>query len=202
MASHHKFVGALMKQAQLKTRLDRLRQLKGVGIVNFYTSLGENGYWTGGYFIPKRTFCAIPTGTEGHQIFREQPNTEASDEIAAHCGMFRPEKNAGYEEMAEAARDLVVDWLKNDPRHIIDDYKPSPQQRERSMSEAQLWDDDGKLLGQREERKEGDEEDELEWQAILNAEGMPEPNDGGISDEELKKAAELPLPVEVVSERL
>jgi hypothetical protein len=116
--------------------------------------------------------------------------------------MFRLEKNAGYEVMAEATRDLVVDWLKNDPRHVVDDYKPSPQQRERSMSEAQLWDDDGKLLGRREERKEGDEEDELEWQAILNAEGMPEPNDGGISDEELKKAAELPLPVEVVSERL
>ena len=200
MASHLKFVGALMKQTQLKARLDRLSQLKGIGIANFYTSLGENGYWTGGYFVPKRTFCAIPTGMEGDQIFREQPNTKASDEIAAHCGMFQPEKNARYEEMAEAARDLVVDWLKNDPRHVVDDYKPSPQQRQRSMSETQLWDDDGKLLGQREKRKEGDEEDELQWQAILNAQGMPEPNDGGISVEELKKAAELRLPVEEAGE--
>lgn len=127
IASHLKFVGALMKQAQLKIRLDRLSHLKGIGVVNLYTSLGENGYWAGGYFVPKRTFCAIPTGEE-FQIFREQPNTKASDEIAAHCSMFKPDKNPKYEEMAEACRDMILDWLKNDPRNMLDNYKPSQRQ--------------------------------------------------------------------------
>lgn len=198
IASHLKFVGALMKQAQLKTRLERLSHLKGIGVVNVYTSLGDNGYWTGGYFVPKRTFCAIPTAAEEFQIFREQPNTEASDEIAAHCSMFRPDKNPKYEEMAEASRDMVLDWLKNDPRNVLDDYKPSQGQRERSMSEAQQWDDDGNVLGSSEGGKDGNE-DEWQLQAILNAQGMPEPADGGISNEDLKKAAELPLPAEEVS---
>lgn len=200
MASHLKFVGALMKPAQLKMRLERLGQLKGIGLANFYTSLGENGYWTGGYFVPKRTFCAIPrTPPEEARIFREQSNVDASDEIAAHCSMFRPEKNPRYEEMAEKARDLVVEWLKNDPRAVVDEYKPSQSQRQRSMSEAQLWDDDGNVVGQKEE-KNGEDEDESQLQAILNAPGMPEPIDGGVSDEDLQRAAELPLPVEDVSE--
>jgi hypothetical protein len=199
MASHLKFVGALMKQAQLKMRLERLSHLKGVGIVNLYTSLGENGYWTGGYFIPKRTFCAIPAGAEERQIFREQPNTEIADEIAAHCSMFRPEKNPKYEEMAETSRDMILGWLKNDPRDIFDDYKPSQGQRERSMSDARQWDDDGNVLGSSGWGKYRDE-DEWQLQAILNAQGMPEAADGGISDEDLNKAVELPLPAEEVSE--
>lgn len=200
MASHLKFVGALMKPAQLKTRLERLGQLKGIGVANFYISLGENGYWTGGYFVPKRTFCAIPKEPlEEARIFREQPNVDASDEIAAHCTMFQPEKNVRYEEMAEKARDLIVECLKNDPRAVVDEYKPSQAQRQRTMSEAQMWDDDGKVLGHKKDEKGGNE-DESQLQAILNASGMPEAQDGGVSDEELQKAAELPLPVEDVSE--
>jgi hypothetical protein len=200
MASHLKFVGALMKPAQLKTRLERLSQFKGIGVADFYTSLGENGYWTGGYFVPKRTFCAIPREPpEQARIFREQPNVDASDEIAAHCGMFRPEKNPRYEEMVEKARDLVVEWLRNEPRAVVDEYKPSQAQRQRSLSEAQLWDDDGKVLGLKEEKNSGDE-DESQLQAIMDAPGMPEPKDGGVSDEELQRAAKLPLPVEDVSD--
>jgi hypothetical protein len=200
MAGHLKFVGALMKQVQLKTRLERLANIKGVGVVDFYTSLGENGYWTGGYFVPKRTFCAIPTDTTELSIFREQPNIKAADEIAAHCSMFRPLKNPKYEEMSFAARSVIQEWLKNDPREVVDDYKPTQGQKERSMSEAQLWDDDGNVLGQKQERNSGDEEDELQLQAILSASGMPEAKDGGISDEDLKNAAALPLPAEEVSE--
>lgn len=199
MASHLKFVGALMKPAQLKMRLERLGALKGIGVANFYTSLGENGYWSGGYFVPKRTFCAIPREPpEEARIFREQPNANAADEIAAHCSMFRPEKNPKYEEMAEKARDLAVEFLKNDPRSAVDEYKPSPTQRQRSMSEAHLWDDDGKVKEEKESKKLEDE-DESQLQAILNHSGMPEPVDGGVTDEELQKAAELPLPEEDVS---
>lgn len=199
IAGHIKFVGALMKQSQLKMRLERLSQLKGVGVVNIYTSLGDNGYWSGSYFVPKRTFCAIPTGTEESQIFREQPNNQASDEIAAHCSMFTPNKNPKYDEMARTSRDIILDWLKNDPRNIFDEYEPSQEQRERSMSDAKQWDDDGNILGLN-EVGEYASEDEWQLQAILRAQGMPEPTDSGISDEDLKRAAELPLPVEGVEE--
>lgn len=200
VASHLKFVGALMRPAQLKTRLERLSHLKGVGVVNIYASLGENGYWTGGYFVPKRTFCAVPRETDkGASLFREQPNVEASDEVAAHCSMFRPEKNKGYREMGEKAADLVTDWVKNGPSAVVDDYEPSQRQRQQSISEAQLWDDDGKVLALEVEKKSEDE-DALQLQAILDADGMPEAKDGGVSDEDLRKAIESPLPVEDVSE--
>jgi hypothetical protein len=194
IAGHLKFVGALMKQAQLKMRLERLSRLKGIGVINIYTSLGENGYWTGGYFVPKRAFCAIPTGAEESKIFREQPNTQASDELAAHCSIFRPDKNPKYEEMAKSSRDMILEWIKDDPRNIFDDYKPSEGQRERSISDAQQWDDDGNILGSSDDNHANF--DEWQLQAILKAQGMPEPAESGVSDEDLRKATELALPPE------
>jgi hypothetical protein len=200
MASHLKFVGALMKQAQLTTRLERLSQLKGVGLVNIYTSLGENGYWTGGYFVPKRTFCAIPTEKEAAKIFTEQANPKAANEIEAHCSMFRPEKNERYEEMVERSRGFVLQWLKHDPRRLVDEYKPSREQLTRSKSESQLWDDDGKVLRHEEKsgggEKGGEQEDEDQLQAIIKSEDMPHPEDGGVDDETLKMALEVPLPAD------
>ena len=199
MAGHLKFVGALMKQTQLTTRLERLSQLDGVGLVNVYTSLGENGYWSGGYFVPKRTFCAIPTGKEQSRLFIEQPNPKAKDEIEAHCSMFRPEKNERYEEMLERSKGLVLQWMKNDPRKVVDEYKPSREQLTRSRSESQLWDDDGlvKNAEGEEEGEKGEAEDEDQLKAILKSREMPQPEDGGIDDEELKMALQVPLPADV-----
>jgi hypothetical protein len=194
MASHLKFVGALMKQPQLTTRLERLTQLKGVGVVNLYTSMGENGYWTGGYFVPKRTFCAVPTEKEARRLFLEQPNTKAKDEIQAHCSMFRPEKNSEYETMLETARNFILQWSKHDPRKVVDDYQPNPEQRLRSRSESQLVDDDGKVLKPKIEAGKGETEDELQLQAIRCNQDMPEAEDGGVDEEALKKATEVPLP--------
>jgi hypothetical protein len=196
MASHLKFVGALMKQAQLTTRLERLSHLKGVGVVNLYTSMGENGYWTGGYFVPKRTFCAVPTEKEARRLFQEQPNTKAKDEIQAHCSMFRPEKNSEYETMLDTARDLVLKWSKHDPRKVVDDYQPNPEQRLRSKSESQLVDDDGKVLKPKIEAGKGETEDELQLQAIRSNQDMPEAEDGGVDEEALKRATEVPLPAD------
>jgi hypothetical protein len=198
MASHLKFVGALMKQTQLTTRLERLSQLEGVGLVNVYTSLGENGYWSGGYFVPKRTFCAIPTGKEQSRLFIEQPNPKAVDEIAAHCSMFKPEKNEGYKEMLERSRGLVLQWVKHDPRRVVDEYKPSREQLTRSKSESQLWDDDGVVLTPEGEKdgEKGEEEDEDQLKAILKSQDMPQPEDGGLDDEVLKMALQAPLPAD------
>ncbi|KAH8801369.1 hypothetical protein F5884DRAFT_862069 [Xylogone sp. PMI_703] len=210
MAGHLKFVGALMKPAQLRVRLERLSQLKGVGVLNFYTSLGTNDYWTGGYFVPKRTFCAIPSGKgeeTAESIFKEQPNTKAKDEVAAHCGMFKPETNEAYEDMSMKARDVVVGWIRGEGTgEVIDGYEVTESQRRRSISEAKLWDDDGNIRSEYLEKERNknakvdekmEDDDELQLQAILNAQDMPEPSDGGISDEEeLKRAAAVPLPIE------
>jgi len=195
MSGHLKFVGALMKQAQLATRLERLHQMKGIGLVNIYASLGDNGYWSGGYFIPKRTFCAIPS--DSSEMFREQPNSEAENEIQAHCSMFQPEKNSSYENMAKMARDLVVQWLENDPRKVVDDYKPDQIQLSRRNSEANLFDDDGKILGRDSSTTADVSDDASELQAILESNAMPQPADGGISDEDLARAAAVPLPPDV-----
>lgn len=201
MSGHLKFVGALMKQAQLQTRLERLSQLKGIGLVNLYTSLGENGYWTGGYFVPKRTFCAVPTGSKDMGKFKEQANTKAANEIQAHCGMFKPERNPQYGTMVESARDLILGWLENDPRKVVDDYTPDQLQRSRSSSESQLFDDDGKVKSSAVNSAHGKPEDELQLDAILRCQGMPQPEDGGVSDADLKRASEVPLPVDAPSWR-
>jgi hypothetical protein len=198
MASHLKFVGALMKQTQLTTRLERLSQLEGVGLINIYTSLGENGYWSGGYFVPKRTFCAIPTGKGQSRLFIEQPNPKAENEIEAHCSMFKPNKNEKYVEMLERSRELVLEWVKHDPRKVVDEYKPSREQLTRSRSESQLWDDDGVVKSPEGEKDgmRGGKEDEDQLEAILKSQDMPQPEDGGLNDEELKMALQIPLPVD------
>lgn len=198
MAGHLKFVGALMKQAQLTTRLERLSQLEGVGVKDLYTSLGENGYWTGGYFVPKRMFCAVPTekDAKAFRLFQEQPNKEAKSEIEAHCSMFRPERNDGFADMLAVSAELVAEWAKNDPRKIVDEYKPTREQLTRSRSESQVWDDDGKILSPRLQKEENTSEDEFQLEAILRSQDMPHQADGSVDEEALKKAAEVPLPVD------
>jgi hypothetical protein len=195
MASHLKFIGALMKQEQMTTRLERLAHLKGVGVTNLYTSLGENGYWSGGYFVPKRTFCAIPIEEDKKKLFVELPNTKVENEIEAHCSMFRPEKNSGYEGLLGKAGKLVQQWVENDPRTMVDDYKPDERRRAMSITESEVLDDDGKMKKDS-GGTESISEDDKQLEAILACQDLPKPEDGGVSEEELKQALEVPLPVE------
>ncbi|KAF4776053.1 hypothetical protein HER10_EVM0003182 [Colletotrichum scovillei] len=123
LSDHFTFVGALMKQKELNRRLERMGALKGVGIHDFYASLGENGYWQGGYFVPERTFCAVPE--ESHpasSLFSRQVLPEVDDEVAAHMAMFQPAKHKGYEKMTEQAADLVIEWFKSE-EPVVDDAK-------------------------------------------------------------------------------
>ncbi|KAE8445778.1 hypothetical protein EG329_012836 [Mollisiaceae sp. DMI_Dod_QoI] len=202
MAGHLKFVGALMKTTQLTTRLERLSEIEGVGVKCLYTSLGENGVWSGGYFVPKRTFCAIPSaaakdekakerGEKMKGLFIECPDTKATNEIEAHCGMFKKERNENYGNMLKLSSELVDEWLKTDPRRVRDEWRPSGEQLQRTMSEAKVWDDDGKVL-----KPPGGEGDEGQLDAILRSEEMPQGEDGGVDEEELKKAVGIPLPVD------
>ncbi|KAM0160100.1 hypothetical protein ACHAQE_004715 [Botrytis cinerea] len=126
LSSHLKFVGALMRQKEMVQRLERLSKIEGVGIRNFYTSLGENGYWTGGYFVPERTFSAIPApGQKSHELFIRTVNGAVEDEVQAHMSMFKPQTNDNYDEISEQARDLVVEWFKADNKLV--DVPPPPE---------------------------------------------------------------------------
>ncbi|KAK1688995.1 hypothetical protein BDP55DRAFT_510040, partial [Colletotrichum godetiae] len=123
LSDHFTFVGALMKQKELNRRLERMGALKGVGIHDFYASLGENGYWQGGYFVPERTFCAVPE--ESHpasSLFSRQVLPDVDDEVAAHMAMFQADKHKGYEKMTEQAADLVIEWFKSE-EPVVDDPK-------------------------------------------------------------------------------
>ncbi|KAM3080385.1 hypothetical protein ACMFMG_005343 [Clarireedia jacksonii] len=126
LSSHLKFIGALMRQKEMAQRLERLSKIEGIGIRNFYTSMGENGYWTGGYFVPERTFSAIPAPeAKSHELFIRTVNTGVEDEVQAHMSMFKPETNENYDKMSEQARDLVVEWFQSDT--AIVDVPPPPE---------------------------------------------------------------------------
>ncbi|KAH8649122.1 hypothetical protein BX600DRAFT_502592 [Xylariales sp. PMI_506] len=133
LSDHLTFVGALMKQQELGRRLERMGALRGgVGIRDVYASLGENGVWSGGYFVPERTFCAVPP--EGHPagaLFSRRVVRGTEDEVQAHVGMFKRDSNPDYDEMAEQAADDVVAWFA-DESPIVDDPKlatepPAPE---------------------------------------------------------------------------
>ncbi|KAH9890167.1 hypothetical protein F4778DRAFT_773141 [Xylariomycetidae sp. FL2044] len=123
LSDHFTFVGTLMKQQELGRRLERLASLKGIGTHDFYTSLGENGMWSGGYFVPERTFCAIPTkDDQAYHLFSRQVIQKTDDEIQAHMSMFIRDKNEEYEQMTEEASGYVVRWF-NDDTELWDDPK-------------------------------------------------------------------------------
>jgi len=125
LSDHFTFVGALLKQNEMNRRLERLASLKGVGVRDIYASLGENGSWSGGYFVPERTFCAIPSPKDqeaASKLFSRHVVEDVEDEIAAHMGMFKPEKNKDYERMTSDTAKLVVEWF-NSEEEIWDDPK-------------------------------------------------------------------------------
>ena len=123
LSDHFTFVGSLMKQKELNRRLERMGALKGVGMRDYYASLGENGYWSGGYFVPERTFCAVPEKDHAaYPLFSRRVFLEASDEVQAHLHMFIPEKHPGYEKMVDESASLVKEWFTSEAS-IVDDPK-------------------------------------------------------------------------------
>ncbi|KAK4444215.1 hypothetical protein QBC34DRAFT_442718 [Podospora aff. communis PSN243] len=188
LSAHFTFVGALLKQNELNRRLERLAALKGVGIRDFYASLGENGYWSGGYFVPERTFCAVPVKDQpGAQLFQRHVVEEASDEIVAHINLFKREKNPNYERMLNDAARLAVEWFEAETS-IYDDPKfaePPPPEPVETEAIAKAVDEADTAEAAEEKIKEAE------------AEGAGEDNDG-VPDEspiDIAAAASLvPLP--------
>lgn len=129
LSDHFTFIGVLMKQQELNRRLERLANLKGIGIHDIYCSMGENGYWSGGYFVPERTFCAVPADDQpASNLFSRHVINNAEDEIQAHMSLFLRDKNEDYQLMIDKASKLVIPWF-NDDSEIVDNpeiTKPGP----------------------------------------------------------------------------
>lgn len=160
LSDHFTFVGALLKQKELNRRLERMGALKGVGIHDFYCSLGENGYWSGGYFVPERTFCAVPEESHAaHSFFERRVMPKTGDEIEAHLNMFQPKKHPGYGDMTERAAELVKEWFFNeDP--IIDDPSFAEIQPEEGMEDKAVAETLEKGAPQVDHSEEGAEAEE------------------------------------------
>ncbi|KAI1341059.1 hypothetical protein F5Y15DRAFT_24051 [Xylariaceae sp. FL0016] len=193
LSDHFTFVGNLMKPQELSRRLERLASLKGVGIHDFYTSLGENGVWSGGYFVPERTFCAVPNkDDQAYHIFQRQVIKKTEDEIQAHMSMFIRDKNDEYEQMTDEASNLVIRWF-NDDSEIFDDPKfASPPPPEPVQSPVTTTED-----GQELPKTDG-----LAQEADSGKEGLAdnEADDSDLPDESpldiTAAAAAVPLPDE------
>lgn len=149
LSDHFTFVGVLMKQQELNKRLERLTALGGVGVHDMYASMGENGYWSGGYFVPERTFCAVPAEDEpASNLFSRHVVKKADDEIQAHMSMFMPDKNEEYQLMVKKAAALVTVWF-NDDSAIVDDPRiTQPEPEDSPESKIKATDEGVEMEGQ------------------------------------------------------
>ncbi|KAF5242549.1 hypothetical protein FAUST_3261 [Fusarium austroamericanum] len=187
LSDHVTFVGALLRQKELNRRLERIGSLKGVGIHDFYCSLGENGYWSGGYFVPERTFCAIPEESHSaYPIFERCVMPKADDEVEAHMNMFRSEKHRGYKEMTERSAELVKKWFMSED-NVVDDPKfretPPEETEETEKAKEILEKDPGAEENEKAEGADKDKDDEFPDESpldIANAASLvPLPDDTG-----------------------
>jgi hypothetical protein len=197
LSDHFTFVGALLKPNELARRLERTAALRGVGVKDFYVSLGETGYWSGGYFVPERTFCAIPEGDKESKLFERVVMAESEDEVVAHMTMFVPKKNKSYGRMKEDAAEAVVGWFLDDS-DVFDD----PKLREAPRSEEEVEEDKevedalhGRATKEPDEKKQETDKgdgDDLDAESPIDiaaaASLVPLPDDGLSAGEDTKAA--------------
>ncbi|KAK5655804.1 hypothetical protein OQA88_5342 [Cercophora sp. LCS_1] len=116
LSEHFAFVGSLLRQNEMERRFERLCALRGVGVRDYYVSLGENGVWSGGYFVPERTFCAVPpsTGEEGEKkVVGDKEKEKAADGKGEEKGKEDMEKSVVNKDIfkrcvVEGAEDEVI----------------------------------------------------------------------------------------------
>jgi len=200
LSDHFTFVGALMKQTELNRRLERSAALKGVGIRDFYCSLGENGYWSGGYFVPERTFCAVPEKDEPpHALFDRWVVKNADDEIQAHISMFQPQQNSEYDVMTAEAAKWVIKWFESkepvfeDPKFALPEPEPAEEAAIKATDEGVEIEGEEKLADVAEAAAQREPEaselpDESPVDIAAAASFVPLPEDGN-DDQALKDMA-------------
>jgi hypothetical protein len=189
LSDHVTFVGALLRQKELNRRLERIGSLKGIGMHDFYISLGENGYWSGGYFVPERTFCAVPEEDHSaYPIFDRCVMPKADDEIEAHLNMFKPEKHRGYEEMTDKSAELVKEWFQSE-ENVVDDPKfreTPPEETEETETTKEILEkdpgqveEDAKAEGADDKATDSELPDESPLDIAAAASLVPLPDDKG-----------------------
>jgi hypothetical protein len=173
LSDHLTFVGVLMKQQELNRRLERLAGLRGVGVHDIYCSLGENGYWSGGYFVPERTFCAVPSGDEpASGLFSRHVVSKAEDEIQAHMSMFRPDRNEEYQLMVEKAGRLVATWFNDVDSEIVDNPNITKPPADSAENAIKATDEGVEVEGEKGTATGGDADTQLE--ASEDSDGIPD----------------------------
>ncbi|KAF5674978.1 hypothetical protein FHETE_2729 [Fusarium heterosporum] len=201
LSDHVTFVGALLRQKELNRRLERIGALKGVGLHDFYISLGENGYWSGGYFVPERTFAAVPEDSHSaYPIFERCVMPKAEDEIEAHLNMFKPEKHRGYEDMTDKSADLIKEWFQSE-ENVVDDPKfreTPPEEIEETEKTKEILEKDPGQVEEDAKAEEADDKskdtglpDESPLDIAAAASLVPLPNDKGegiVGDADLESA--------------
>ncbi|CAJ2505899.1 Uu.00g000290.m01.CDS01 [Anthostomella pinea] len=121
VGSHLEFVGCLARGEELKNRVRNMLRLNrelDVGFANLYTRLGQGAAakqvsMVGTVLGSQRTFCNVPS-KQAAGYWKEAVNDKAGDEAAAHMGMFEPKENPGYYQLSEDAKNLIVEWSKNE----------------------------------------------------------------------------------------
>ncbi|CAK7216791.1 hypothetical protein SEUCBS140593_002989 [Sporothrix eucalyptigena] len=107
LSAHFTFVGALLKQAELNHRLQRLAGLRGgLGVHDMYVSLGANGYWSGGYFVPERTFCAIPDKEEK----KNEKEKDTKEKTGEEKKKEKEQQKNGREDDEDGPASLFERW--------------------------------------------------------------------------------------------
>ncbi|KAK1831526.1 hypothetical protein QBC39DRAFT_258764 [Podospora conica] len=196
LSEHVTFVGALLRPKEMGRRLERLAALKGVGVADFYASLGENGVWSGGYFVPERTFCAVPgADQEAAAMFRRCVVKGADDEVVAHVGMFKrkKEEREGYEEMVSDAARLVVQWFGEETEVWDDPRFAEPVPEEKEETEIVVDAVEGVEATEEALKKEGEDDaipDESPIDIAAAASLVPLPDDDGLDAGEKTEVSE------------
>ncbi|RYP04498.1 hypothetical protein DL765_010172 [Monosporascus sp. GIB2] len=121
VGSHLEFVGCLARGEELRSRVAnmvRLNRELGVGFANLYTRLGRGAApkevsMVGTVMGNQRTFCNLPM-KQAAGVWKEAVNDKASDETTAHMTMFEPKENPGYTQLSADAKDLIVEWSRNE----------------------------------------------------------------------------------------
>ncbi|EMR61433.1 hypothetical protein UCREL1_11624 [Eutypa lata UCREL1] len=125
VGSHLEFVGCLARGEELRGRVAAMARLShevGVGFANLYTRLGKGAAskeisTVGLVMGNQRTFCNLPKKQQnatGVGVWKEAINDKAEDETTAHMNMFEPKENPGYTQLSEDAKNLIVEWTRNE----------------------------------------------------------------------------------------
>ncbi|KIH92597.1 hypothetical protein SPBR_02413 [Sporothrix brasiliensis 5110] len=129
LSAHFTFVGALLKQAELNRRLQRLGGLQGgIGVHDLYVSLGANGYWSGGYFVPERTFCAVP---EDKQKEKKEKEKEKQKEKENEKGNENENEKEKEKDGPDAAKD------RDDMEAVDEAAKTNQEEKEDTTDNGQ-----------------------------------------------------------------